>query len=349
MKKKITLNLCCLLGTLFSTIHLFAASKVLNIFAWAGEIPDQIVRQFEKETGIKVNLSTYANNEVLYAKLRASNNPGYDLILPSSYFVDRMRQQNMLLVLDKTKLPNYKNLNPDFLKPAYDPTGEYSIPYLWGVTGIFVNALYFDPKSIKKWTDLWDARFYNQLMVLDDIREIFSIALLSLGYPANDPNPAHIKEAYLKLKTFIRNVKVFSSDTVVSIMIDDDATVGTAWNGDTYKAWKENKNLHFLYPQDGFVIWVDNLSIPKTAPHPDTAYAFIDFLLRADIGKEVALATSYPTANLAAKNLLPEAVRNNATAYPPPEVMKKGQFQTDLGEDVLNQYEKYWEILKMGG
>lgn len=327
----------------------FAAQNIVNIFAWAGEIPDGLIRQFERETGIKVNFSTYANNEVLFAKLRASANPGYDLILPSSYFVDRMRKLDMLLRLDTKKLSNYKNIDATFLHPAYDPTGEYSVPYLWGVTGIFVNQQYFKPESIMRWSDLWSQRFDNKLMLLDDIRENFSIALLALGYPANDQNPQHIHEAYLKLKTLMPNVKVFSSDTVVSIMIDDDATVGTAWNGDTYKAYKENNNLQFIYPQEGFVIWVDNLCIPKTAPHPDAAYTFINFLLRPDIGRDVAIKTSYPTANLAAKNLLPDNIRNNPMAYPPAAVMRRGQFQTDLGEEVLNLYEKYWERLKLGG
>lgn len=322
--------------------------QILNVYTWSGEIPDAIVRQFEKETGIKINLSTYENNEVLYAKLRASKNPGYDVIIPSSYFVDRMRKQDMLLALDKSKLHNLKNLNPEFIHPAYDPNLDNSVPYLWGLTGIFVNDQYHKTKQIKKWTDLWESRFANQLMLLDDIRENFSIALLALGYSANDNNPDHIKEAFLKLKDLLKNVKVFSTDTVVSIMIDEDATIGTAWNGDVYKATKENPHLKFIIPEEGFVIWVDNLCIPKTAPHVNNAYTFINFLLRADVGKEITLATSYPTTNLAAQNLLPKAIRNNKIAYPPKEVMRHGQFQTDLGDNVLQTYEKYWEELKIG-
>lgn len=324
-----------------------AEGKVVNIYGWTGEIPDFVVRQFEKETGIKVNLATYENNEIMYAKLRASKNPGYDLVMPSSYFVDRMRRQNMLEKLDKTKLTNWKNLNPDFLHPPYDPKTEFSLPYIWGVTGIFVNSRYHQPESLKSWTALWDKRFRDQLMLIDDTREIFSAALLTMGYSVNDTNPEHIKAAYLKLKELMKNVKVFSSDTVISIMVDEDATVGIAWNGDAYKAWQDNKDIRFVYPEEGFVIWVDTFAIPKTAPHKDNAYAFLNFILRPDIAEKIAMETGYPTTNLTAQKMLPAEVRNDPTIYPSKEVMKRGQFQTDVGDETLAIFEKYWEDLKM--
>lgn len=327
----------------------YAEEKVLNMYVWSGEVPDAIVRQFEKETGIKVNFATYDNNEIMYTKLRTRKNAGYDLVIPSSYFVDRMRKQHMLTALDKSKLPNWHYLNPKFLNPAYDPGAQYSMPYLWGVTGIFYNKKAYPDGSIKGWNDLWDPRYQNQLMLLDDTREIFSIGLLALGYSPNDTNPEHIHQAYLKLKTLMNNVKVFSSDTVVSIIIDEDASLGTAWNGDAFKAQQENPDIKFVYPKEGFVIWVDNFAIPKGAPHPNNAYAFLNFIMRPDIGEKIVLATRYPTTNLAARQLLPEKIRQNPVAYPPDEVLKRGIFQTDLGESTLALYEKYWEQLKMGG
>ena len=226
---------------------------------------------------------------------------------------------------------------------------EYSVPFLWGITGIFYNKKYFNSQHFTKWSDLWQPDLYNQLMLLDDAREVFSMALLALGYPVNDKNPEHIHQAYLKLKTLMPNVRVFSSDTVVSIMIDDDATIGMAWNGDTYKASLENKAVNFVFPKEGFVIWVDNFAIPKSAPHKNNAYKFINFMLRADIAKAIALYTHYPTTNQAGQQLLPEAIRNNETIYPPANLLRKGQFQTDLDDKTLELYEKYWELLKMGG
>ena len=327
----------------------YANDNVVNVYAWANEIPAGVVQAFEKETGIKVNLSTFENNETMYAKLRASKNPGYDIVMPYSSFVDRMRRQDMLEPLDKSKLTNLKNINSAFVNPIFDPHSAYSVPLLWGITGMFVNTNYHSPKRLKKWSDLWHEEYENQLMMLDDTRDVFCIALFVLGYSCNDRDPEHIKEAFLILKTLTRNIKVFSSDTITSIMIDDDATVGVAWNGDVHKSMSENKAIQFIFPADHFVIWVDNLSILRTAPHKDNAHKFINFLLRAEMAKEVSLFSGYPTANSAGQSMLPDDIRYNPVIYPSKEILKRGEFLSDVGEDILALYEKYWEELKMSG
>jgi spermidine/putrescine transport system substrate-binding protein len=336
-----TLGLAC-------ASSLFAAENTVNVYTWSGVIPDSAIRQFEAETGIKVNFSTYDSNEVMFAKLKADKNPAYDVVEPSSYYIDRMRRQNMLEKLDKTKLPYFKNLNPDFLNQSYDPKSEYSIPFIWGITGIFVNKDYRDANSIKRWSDLWNSKYADQLMLLDDSREVFSMALRTLGYSVNDQNPEHIKEAYLKLKELLPNIKIFNS-APISILIDEDTNVGMVWNGDVFKASKENSQLEFIYPKDGFVIWVDNFAIPKDAPHRENAYKFLNFMLREDVAKAVALDNSFPTANLAAQKLLPAEVRDSATVYPSHDILRRGEFQTDISDEALALYEKYWERLKMGG
>src|SRR3990167_1094753 len=313
----------------FLALPAFAAENVVNVYTWSGVIPDSVIQQFEKETGIKVNFSTFDSNEIMYAKLRAGKNPGYDIIEPSSYYIDRMRRQEMLEKLDKHKLSNFKNINPIFLNQTYDPRSNYSFPFIWGITGIFVNQDYFNPHNITRWSDLWDKKYADELLMLDDSREVFSMALRVLGYSVNDDNPEHIKEAYLKLKELVPNIKVFNS-SIISILIDDYLTIGMAWNGDLFKAKKENSRLEFIYPDDGFVIWVDNFAIPKNAPHTENAYKFLNFMLRADVAKAVALDNSFPTANLAAQKLLPNDVKNNPTIYPSPTVLRRGEFQKDI-------------------
>lgn len=334
---------------LWLPLSALAEDKVLNVYAWSGEIPDVVIRQFEKETGIQINLTTYDNNEIMYAKLKATKRPGYDIVNPSSYFVDRMSGQGMLEKLDKSKLSNIKNINPAFINNLYDPGMQYSLPHVSGTTGIFVNQEYYPVNTINTWSDLWDKRLANQLMLLNDTREIFSMALITLGYSVNDKDPEHIKEAFIKLKSLMKNVKVFSSETVASIIIDEDATIGMAWNGDVFKAAKENRDVKFIYPKDGFVIWVDNLVIPTSAPHKENAYIFLNFLMRPEIAKEVALATNFSTPNSEAQKLLPANIRNNPTIYPSKEVLKRGQFQVDLGDETATLLEKYWDELKMAG
>ena len=326
-----------------------AQQKIVNVYAWSGEISDTLVKQFEKETGIKVNFSTYQSNEIMFAKLRTTAATSYDVIMPSGYFVDRMRKLNMLEEIDKSKLPNWKNLNPTFLHPAYDPDTKFSVPFIWGVTGIFVNSRYVNPKSIHSWQDLWNPRFENQLLMLDDTRELFSMALITLGYSPDETDPAHIQQAFLKLKALMKNVKVFSSETVISIIIDEDAKLGMSWNGDAYKASRDNPDIRFIFPEEGFIIFVDNFAIPKAAPHKDTAHAFINFMLSAEAGKTTAVLMNYPITNLAGQKLLPAEIRLNPIVYPSNAVMKHGITQRDLSESAQELYEKYWEELKMSG
>ncbi len=339
----------CFTG-LFVSSSLFAANdNILNLYTWSGVIPDFIIQQFEKETRIKVNFSTYDSNEVMYAKLKAAGDAGYDIVEPSSYYIDRMRRQGMLEKLDKTKLSHFKNEDPQFLNQSYDPHNQFSVPFIWGVTGLFVSTSEYPAHSISRWSDMWDKKYKDQLMLLDDSREVFGMALISLGYSINDSNPDHINQAYQKLKLLSPNIKVYKSDGVITILIDEDADIGMVWNGDLYKAQRDNPHLQFVYPKDGFVIWVDNFAIPKNAPHRENAYKFLNFMLRADIAKTVSLNNDYPTPNLAAKKLLPREVRENPTIYPSHEILRRGQFQTDISDAALELYERYWEKLKMEG
>lgn len=341
-----------ILGCLFFSSNLFAAEdNVLNLYTWSGVIPESIIQQFEKETGIKVNFSTYDSNETMYAKLKATTDGGggYDVIEPSSYYIDRMQRQGMLEKLDKSKLSHFKNEDPTFLNQSYDPHNRFSVPFIWGVTGIFQDTNEFSQSRVTGWSDLWDKKYENQLMLLDDSREVFAMALLSLGYSINDTRPEHIKQAYLKLKELSPNVKVFKSDGVITILIDEDVGMGMAWNGDVYKAKKENAMLNFIYPKEGFVIWVDSFAIPLNAPHRENAHRFLNFMMRADIAKMTSLANDYPTPNLAAKKLLPKEIRDNPIIYPSHDVLRHGQYQTDIPDEALELYERYWEKLKMEG
>lgn len=323
------------------------AKEIVNIYVWANVIPQTVIKQFEKETGIKVNLSTYDNNETLLAKLKASKKVLYDVIEPSSYFVERMVRGNLLEKLDKEKLPNWHHLDPTLMNQAYDLDNQYSMPLTWGVTGIFYNKKYHSAKDIQSWKDLWRPQHNNQLLLLDDLREIFSASLLALGHSANESNPKYIEEAFVNLKNLMPNVKLFGSDAIQSVMIDEDATLGVIWNGDVAKARKENANLEFIYPKEGFVIWIDCLAIPKNAPNLNNAYRFINFLMRPDIAKEIAISEGYTIANLSGQKLLPKEIAEDPLRYPSKEVLKRGQFQTDLPEEALSLYSKFWTLLKL--
>lgn len=338
-----------LIIALLSLSYVYSANNILNVYAWAEEIPYKVIRQFEKETGIQVNYTSYDNNEAMFTKLRTNKNIGYDIVEPSSFFVERLQHHHMIIPLDKKKLSNFSHLDPFFLNQAYDPHSTFSVPFIWGITGIFINKNFHNKGEIVDWHNLINKKYLNQIMLLNEAREVFSMALLMLGYSINDRNPDHIQKAYFKIKELLPNVRVFNSDAVNSILIDEDATLGMAWNGDVYNASLENPNLDFIIPEKGFEIWADNFVILKNAPHLENAYRFLNFLMRPEIAKEVSLTINYATTNLTAKNLMPPAVRNNPFLYPSYSVLNKGQFEVDVGEEASQLFVKYWELIKMGG
>lgn len=322
------------------------ANRIVNVYIWGGEIPKQVLHDFERETGITIHLSTYDNNETMYTKLRASGKSIYDVILPSAYFVERMRKRGMLSPLDHKQLPNLVNLDEQFINNEYDPGNHFSVPLTWGATAIFYNKALVNPLP-ESWQDLWQSRWHSQLMMLDDSREVFSIALMSLGYSPNDANPQHIKAAYHHLLQLIPNIKLFASDSIQAIMIDEDAIAGIAWSGDAFKAQLENNQVGFSYPKDGFVIWVDCLAIPINPPHPKEAYQFINYMLRPETSVKIALIEGAAITNAKGHVLLPRAIRENQIVYPSAETLKSSHLQRDLSEETLALYNNYWQQFKL--
>jgi spermidine/putrescine transport system substrate-binding protein len=322
------------------------AAKTVNVYVWAGEIPSAVIQDFENETGIQVNFSTFDSNETMYAKIKTSRKAIYDVIMPSGYFVERMKNQHLLEQLDHRYLDQIKNLAPKFKQADFDINNQFSIPYIWGATGIFYNKQWVKHPP-QKWQDFWQPQWKRQLMLLDDSREVFAIALLSLGYQANDSNPEHIKKAYLKLLKLVPNIKLFANESIQAIMIDEDAILGSSWNADSYKAYTENKNVNFIYPSDGFVLWVDCLAMPKNPPHPKEAYQFINYMLRAEVAAKVARLNGHAITNEAGKNRLPKNITENKMIYPSEKTLSRAYFQQDVGEAAIKLYNQYWQQLKL--
>lgn len=337
-----------LVFSLFSLTS-YADDKVLNVYNWSNYIPDSVLAEFTKETGIRVNYSTYDSNEALYAKLKSNPKAGYDIVVPTSYFVQRMIEEKMLLPIDKSQLNNLKYLNPKLLNLPHDPHNRYSVPYLWGVTSLVVNSKYYDPKTVTSWQDLWQPRFKNQVVLIDDVRDTFGMALKVLGYSVNDKNPQHIEQAYEKLKALLPNTKVFFADSTRAIYLDEDGVVGMMQNGDGFVVSQENPNIHYTFPKEGAMMWMDNMVIPKGAAHVNNAYIFMNFILRPDIAEQISTQEGFSSPNLAAIKLMPAALRNNPVLNPTSADLKNAEEETYIEMPIYRIYLKYWELLKLGG
>lgn len=324
-----------------------AGPQKVVIYNWTEYIPESVLQEFTKETGIEVEYATYESNEAMYAKLKLLEGKGYDIAVPSTFYVEKMRKEGLLQAIDKSALQNAANLDATLMNKPYDPDNQYSIPYLWGSTAIAVNGNDLDASKITRWADLWSPEYAGKLMLMDDVRDNFLIALKVAGFENNTTNEDEIRQAYEKLKELRPSVKMFNSDAPKVPFIQGNVSIGAIWNGEAYMAQQEMENLVYIYPQEGAVLWVDSFVIPKGAANVENAHKFIDFMLRAESAKAAIEELGYAAPNTAAMPLLEEALRNNKTVFPDKDVVDKGSFHQDLGEAVLI-YEKYWELFKAG-
>ena len=341
MKKGLVLSLLLSFSPL-----VWAAEKVV-LYNWSDYIPDSLLADFTKETGIQVEVSTYDSNETMFARLNLLGGKGYDLAVPSSFFVEKMIKQHLLQPIDKNKLTQFKNLDPKMTNMSFDPDNQYSVPYLWGTTAIAVNADEVDPKSIKHWQDLWDPKYKKQILLLDDVRDIFLMGLKVKGFSDNTTDPKEIEQAYLALKELMPNVQTFLSDSPKGPLIQGDVNIAVMWNGEAYMAAKEMDNVAYIYPDEGVTLWVDNFVIPKQAANVENAHKLIDFILRPSSAATILKEIGYSTPNLAAIPLLSAEMAKDTSIFPPDPVVKNGSLHSDLGESNA-LYESYWQKLKAG-
>lgn len=317
------------------------------IYNWTEYIPAAVLEQFTEETGIEVEYATYESNEAMYAKLKLLNGSGYDIVVPSTYYLEKMRNEGLLQPIQKDKLQNYGNLDSTMLNKSYDPNNDYSVPYLWGSTAIAVNTQDIDPSTITQWSDLWKPELSGKLMIMDDVRDIMAVGLTVAGYKDNTTSEEEVQAGYEALKELWPSIKVINSDSPKTPLIQGNASVGVMWNGEAYMAQQEMGSIAFIYPSDGAILWVDSFVIPKGASNVDNAHRFIDFMLRAESAKAAIEELGYAAPNTAAKDLLDDELKNNKIIFPDAEDIARGTIHQDLGESVL-LYEKYWEMLKAG-
>lgn len=317
----------------------------LNVFVWTEYVSDAAVEAFEKETGVKVNVSTYSSNEDLLAKLKSESEGTYDVILPSDYAVQYLIAQDKLEKLDKEKLTNLSNIDDTYLDESYDPGNVYSVPYEGGVACIAVNTAQVD-KDITSYGDLFDPALTGKLVVLDDYRAVIGMTERSMGLSMNETDPDTLSKVEEKLLTLKDNVKLYDSDSPKSALISGDCAVGMIWSAEVALAMDENPDIKIVYPSEGAYVFLDNWAIPKGAKNYDTAMEFINYMLSADAAKMNIEDFPYLCPNKAALELMGEEYVNNEAKNVPSDVIANGEFVTYLDKDTLAIYDEMWTKLK---
>ena len=314
--------------------------KILNFYNWSNFIAPDTIRNFEKETGIRVNYEEFSSADVMYAKLKIGVT-GYDLVVAPGYMVRRMKRQNLLMPLD----PPVKKarLIPHLQSPPFDPDWTYSAPYLWGTTGIAYNNKKVDgtPSS---WNLLWNPKYKRHITMLDEKRDSISSALFRLGEDPNSTEPevlVRAKEELLKQRPLVRR---YTSD-FADDLIREETWVALGWSGDVAQAQKSNENIQYYIPQEGAFVFVDNLCIPKGAPHPQNARLFIDYFLRPEVCAAISNHTGFANPIVEAKELVRPDLLDNNLGYPSPATMERLVYQTDLGKHE-REWDRLWEEVK---
>lgn len=315
------------------------------VYNWSEYIPQDVLDNFTKETGIKVIYSTFESNEAMFAKVKLLRGQSYDVVVPSGYFVDLMRRDKLVREMDHSRLPNLSNLDPKLLNQEYDPGNKYSIPYMWGAVGLAYNTKYVPKGSITKWSQLLEPKYKGKIILTDDLRDAFGLALRTKGHSINSTDPASIKDAYDFLAKLKASVRVFDVTAIKQALISEEVWLGPIWNGDFLVAKDENPDLDYVFPEEGAVLWVDSFVIPIGAANVDNAYTFINYMLRPDVAVRCMEEYKYSSPNLEAVKQLPEDMRGNRILVPGPDELRNSEFTTGIGE-ALGIYEKYWEQIK---
>lgn len=342
MKTKILLIMSCIF--LLTGCVTSSDKQELNVLNWSSYIPDSVVRSFEKETGITVNYSTYSSNEELLAKISASKEGTYDLIFPSDYMVEIMHNRELIEEMDKSKLSNISNLNPDYMGEYYDPANRYTLPFLIATTVIAYNTNIIKD-SITSYKDLLNSKYKDNIVILDDQRTIIGMALLAMGYDMNETDETKLQEAAEWLLELKPNIKAFDSDSPKNFLISKEVGIAVLWNAEAALAMEENPAIKTIYPSEGMTISMDNFAIPKGAKNKESLYKFIDYILRADVMKKIIESYPYKNVNAETEKLLSYVYLNNNAANVPDEIIANGYFTRNIGDSV-KVYDKMWAEIK---
>ena len=322
-----------------------AENGEVNVFIWTEYVSETAIENFEKEAGVKVNVSTYSSNEDLLAKLKSESEGTYDVILPSDYAIEYLIAQDKLEELDKDALTNLSNIDDAYLDESFDPGNVYSVPYEGGVACIAVNKSKVD-KDIKSYEDLFDPSLEDQIVVLDDYRAVIGMTERAMGLSMNETDPETLSEVEDKLLSLKSNIKLYDSDSQKSALIYGDCSVGMIWSAEVALSMDENPDIDIVYPSEGAYVFLDNWCVPKGAKNYDNAMKFIDYMLSADAAKTNIEDFPYLCPNKAALELMGDDYVSNEAKNVPAEVISGGEFVKYLDTDTLAIYDEMWTKLK---
>jgi len=338
--------------------------KVLHVFNWSDYIAEDTVPNFEKQSGIKVTYDVFDSNDVLETRLLAGNS-GFDLVVPSASFLERQIKAGVFQKIDKSQIPNLKNMDPDIMSRVglHDPNNEYAVPYLWGTTGIGYNEdkikkilgdarpdswnYIYDPKLVAKFKDCG-------LSLLDAPDEILKTVLAWMGRDPNSQKEDDLKAAEAKLMPIRPFVRKIHSSQYIDDLANGDLCIAVGWSGDILQARDraaeagQGVKIKYAIPKEGTIVWFDMLAIPADAKHPKNAHAFINYLMEPQVAANDSNFVNYANGNAASFPMVSDEVKNDPGIYPTPEVKAKLFPSLAYGEDFQRLMNRMWTKFQTG-
>ncbi|MBF9030259.1 extracellular solute-binding protein [Rhodobacterales bacterium HKCCE3408] len=318
-----------------------AQGNSVSFYNWDTYIGETTLDDFTEATGIEVNYDLFADNAELFAKFRGGN-PGYDLIVPTNDFVERFIAADLLQEIDHSRIPNLSNINPGFMNPAHDPGRQYSVPYMWGTIGIGYRISETDgvPDS---WAYLYDSDQYaNKIALLSEPTTVLQMAMKYMGHSLNDWSDENIAAAEALLIAQKPNITAFAPDNGQDLLFAGEVDLAQEWNGDIQQVMLEDDDVGYVVPNEGGLIWEDDLCIPVGAPNPEGAHELINYILDAEAGAQIADYIQYATPNDAARALLPDEYNQNPAIFPPEAAIAASEVALFPGQEVLEKIDAAW-------
>lgn len=319
-------------------------SRKLYLYNWSDYIDEELVKTFTEETGIQVITDYFDSNESMYAKLR-SGGDGYDIVFPTSYMVEIMNQSGMLQQIDHSRLSNLNNIDRKFTALSVDNDMEYSVPYMVSTTGIGYLASELGELDSLSWDIFGTSDYALKMTMLNDVRETIGAALKYLGYSYNSRSEAELAEARDLLIAWKKNLAKFENDQYKNGLVSSEFVISQGYSGDILQVQEEREDLQFIVPEEGTAISIDNMVILKGAKNTDEAYAFIDYMLQAEVAAANIEYVYYLAPNTEAYKLLSEDILNDPAVFITDEVLENSEILLDLGDD-NELYSRIWDEIK---
>ena len=317
--------------------------RVVYVYNWGEYMDESLNDEFTAKTGIKVVYDYFDTNEALYALLKGGS-AEYDVIFPSDYMIERMINEDMLAKIDYSKLPNYANIDDKFKNLPYDPEGQYSVPYLWGILGIIYNTTMVD-EPVDSWDILWDEKYSGKILMIGNQRDAIAVALKRLGFSMNTTSETELLGAENELMKQKELLQAYVMDQSYNKMEGNSAALCLYYSGDALAMMENNPDLSFAVPDEGSNYYMDSMCIPKNAKNVDEAHEYINFMLEAESGLRNCEEVYGSTPNKETFKLLDPDSQASEFMYPSDEVLAKSEMYSALPEETYKLYDEIWKNL----